>query len=162
MADADVIAGITAAVQVGAVSADVVADRGPLHAATRAVELGGSDSDRHSAARRTAQAQRAVSLTQRRLADPAAVIAGLPPDRTPLARVDAYDVLLPKHHTPTAATTSTQENASWAVVPATSITPTLRRRRGLTQEARPPQSIKPAGGCGYTPCARFSTRRCKP
>ena len=38
--------------------------------------------------------QRVVSLTQRRLADPAAVIAGLPPDRRPLPSVAAYDELL--------------------------------------------------------------------
>jgi len=35
-----------------------------------------------------------VSLTERRLADPAAVIAGLPPDRRVLPSVDVYDELL--------------------------------------------------------------------
>ena len=37
---------------------------------------------------------RVVSLTQRRLADPAAVIAGLPADRRPAPSVAGYDVLL--------------------------------------------------------------------
>jgi hypothetical protein len=35
-----------------------------------------------------------VSLTQRRLMDPLAVIAGLPPDRRPAPSVAAYDELL--------------------------------------------------------------------
>lgn len=42
--------------------------------------------------------QRVVSLTQRRLTDPAAVIAGLPPDTRPLPSVVAYDELLPRRH----------------------------------------------------------------
>jgi hypothetical protein len=37
---------------------------------------------------------RVVSLAQYRLADPAAVIAELSPDRRPLPTVDAYDDLL--------------------------------------------------------------------
>jgi hypothetical protein len=35
-----------------------------------------------------------VSLTQRRLGDPEATIAALPPDRRPLPTVSAYDELL--------------------------------------------------------------------
>jgi hypothetical protein len=37
-----------------------------------------------------------VSLTQRRLADPAAVIAGLPADHRPPPAVSAYNELLPR------------------------------------------------------------------
>jgi hypothetical protein len=37
---------------------------------------------------------RVVSLTRRRLADPAAVIAGLPPDKRPQPTVAGYDQLL--------------------------------------------------------------------
>jgi hypothetical protein len=37
-----------------------------------------------------------VSLTERRLADPAAVIAGLPADHRPPPAVSAYDELLPR------------------------------------------------------------------
>lgn len=40
--------------------------------------------------------QRVVSLAQRRLMDPAAVIAGLPHDTRPLPSVNAYDELLAK------------------------------------------------------------------
>jgi len=82
----DVVDGLTAALTVGVVHADVVA-----------VE-----------ARRIAQARppfdacvepandpaRVVSLTERRLLDPAAVIAGLPADERPLPTVTAYDELL--------------------------------------------------------------------
>lgn len=41
-----------------------------------------------------ARERQVVSLTQRRLADPAAVIAGLPPDTRPLPSVASYDELL--------------------------------------------------------------------
>lgn len=75
MAVADVIAGITAALQVGVVSADVVALEGRRHAGTG----GRAGSDRHLAAHGVEPEQRVVSLTQRRLADPAAVIAGCRP-----------------------------------------------------------------------------------
>ncbi|MGH3951698.1 MAG: hypothetical protein ACRDSE_21705 [Pseudonocardiaceae bacterium] len=37
-----------------------------------------------------------VSLTERRLADPAAVLAGLPADHRPPPAVAAYDELLPR------------------------------------------------------------------
>lgn len=89
----DVIAGITAALSVGAVTADVVAVEARRAAASRdAAGWGQKDGD-HAAP--TAQReQRIISLTQRRLADPAAVIAGLPPDRRPLPSVAGYDQLL--------------------------------------------------------------------
>jgi hypothetical protein len=108
---ADVIAGISAALGVGAVSADVVAVEARLHATNNASPAaGGSSLDCHRVARAPGHEQRVVSLTQRRLTDPAAVIAGLPPDHRALPRVDAYDQLLPTR-TKAAAATS-QESAS--------------------------------------------------
>ena len=83
----DVVAGIRAALTVGAVSADVVAVEARLHAA-------GSEPGRHPVAHDRGPEQRVVSLTQRRLAHPAAVIAGLPPDRRPLPNLAQYDQLL--------------------------------------------------------------------
>ncbi|WP_091557587.1 IS21 family transposase [Arthrobacter sp. ok362] len=90
----DVRAGITAALGVGAVSADVVAVEARRHATISS--RGGSGSDRHPGAHDEVNVQRVVSLTQRRLMDPAAVIAGLPPDTRPLPSVSAYDELLAK------------------------------------------------------------------
>ncbi|WP_051478411.1 IS21 family transposase [Arthrobacter sp. H5] len=89
MAAQDVIAGITAALTVGAVTADVVAVE-----ARRYEALGGSGLDRHRVEQARGPERRVVSLTQRRLADPAAVIAGLPVDTRPLPSVAAYDQLL--------------------------------------------------------------------
>jgi hypothetical protein len=57
---------------------------------------------------------RVVSLTQRRLSDPDATFAALPPDRRPPPSVAAYDELLPRR----AAATSTQPGA--AASPASS------------------------------------------
>jgi transposase len=115
--DADSIkAGISAALGVGAVSADVVAVEARRHAA--AAE-GGSDSGRHSGAHRVAhrveEVQRVVSLTQRRLMEPAAVIAGLPADTRPIPSVGVYDELLAKRPqpSPTALSrTASKENIS--------------------------------------------------
>lgn len=81
----DVLAGITAALKVGSVSADVVAVEARKNAqnrgaATRPVDV----SPRH---------ERIVSLTERRLVDQA---AQLPGDDRPLPTVDAYDDLLGK------------------------------------------------------------------
>lgn len=90
----DVIAGITSALGVGAVSADVVAVEARRHAA--GMTAGGSGSDRHPGAHDDVNVQLVVSLTQRRLMDPTAVIAGLPPDARPLPSVSAYDELLAK------------------------------------------------------------------
>lgn len=91
----DVAAGIRAALSVGAVSADVVAVEARLHA-------GGSGLDRHRVEPEPAREQRVVSLTQRRLADPQAVIAGLPPDQRPTPNVAHYDELLKRRTSPTA------------------------------------------------------------
>ena len=46
--------------------------------------------------------RRVISLTERRLADPAAVIAGLPADQRPLPSVTAYDQLLARRAHPAA------------------------------------------------------------
>ncbi len=93
MTAADVIAGIRAALTVGAVSADVVAVEARLHAT-------GSGFGRHLVEQTPHAEQRVVSLTQRRLTDPTAVIAGLPPDTRPLPSVAGYDELLQRRARP--------------------------------------------------------------
>ena len=85
----EVIAGIHAALQVGAVTADVVAVE-----ARRQTSTGGPGLHGHLRELASGREQRVVSLTQRRLADPAAVIAGLPADTRPLPSVAGYDELL--------------------------------------------------------------------
>jgi len=110
MDEADIEAGITAALGVGAVSADVVAVEARRHA-TGSAAGGGSGSDRHRGAHAEAKVQRVVSLTQRRLMDPAAVIAGLPRDTRPVPSVSAYDELLAKR-TEHPAGTEPKENIS--------------------------------------------------
>jgi hypothetical protein len=79
MDNADVIAGISAALSVGAHSADVVA----VEARKAAAERGNGP----AAATRPAPAAMVTSLTLRRLAE-------LPPDTRPLPAVDACDQLL--------------------------------------------------------------------
>jgi transposase len=106
---ADIQAGIIAALGVGAVSADVVAVEARRHAAC--VPAGGAGSDRHPGAHAEVKVQRVVSLTQRRLMDPAAVIAGLPPDTRPVPSVGVYDGLLVKRTEHSAGTVS-KENLS--------------------------------------------------
>ncbi len=93
-----VTAGISSALSVGAVTADVVAVEARRHANTTTA-AGGASSDRHHAEQSVAREQRVVSLTQRRLTDPAAVIAGLPPDTRPIPSVAVYDELLPRRRT---------------------------------------------------------------
>ncbi len=102
MAAEDVTAGITAALTVGAVTADVVAVEARRHEA-----LGGSRLDRPHVEQARGPERRVVSLTQRRLADPAAIIAGLPADTRPLPSVSAYDQLLrlPERKAPETAPT---------------------------------------------------------
>lgn len=85
----EVTAGIRAALQVGAVTADVVAVEARRYAANA-----GPESNRHPVEHAREPERNVVSLTQRRLADPAAVIAGLPPDARPLPSVAKYDELL--------------------------------------------------------------------
>lgn len=91
----DIIEGISAALRVGAVSADVVAVEARRVAAERNFP-GWVRPDCHPGAKADVLEHRVVSLTQRRLTDPAAVIAGLPPDKRPLPSVAGYDELL-KH-----------------------------------------------------------------
>ncbi|WP_115789412.1 IS21 family transposase [Arthrobacter silvisoli] len=111
---ADVVAGMTAALKVGAVSADVVAVEARRHAANTIQLEGGAGPDRHPGARDGAKAHRVVSLTQRRLTDPATVIAGLPPDTRPLPSVAGYDELLAKRATTNAVSNvpASKENIS--------------------------------------------------
>jgi len=111
MAAGDVIAGIAAPLSVGAVTADVVAVEARRNATTASGES--NDADDLNTAKAVAPVRpRVVSLTQRRLTDPAAVIAGLPPDTRPLPNVAAYDELLPKRRTSTSAAATSQESAS--------------------------------------------------
>lgn len=98
MDDADVVAGITAALRVGAVSADVVAVEARRVAAERNTP-GWVRPECDSGAKEEIVEHRIISLTQRRLADPAAVVAGLPPDKRPLPTVAGYDQLLNKRTT---------------------------------------------------------------
>ena len=91
----EVIAGIHAALQVGAVTADVVAVE-----ARRQTSTGGPGLHGHLRELASGREQRVVSLTQRRLADPAAVIAGLPADTRPLPSVAGYDELLERRARP--------------------------------------------------------------
>jgi hypothetical protein len=95
MTTADITAGIRAALTVGAVTADVVAVEARL-----AANSSGTGSGRHPVADDRADERRVVSLTQRRLRDPEAVIAGLPPDHRPLPDLDRYDQLLRRQTTP--------------------------------------------------------------
>lgn len=105
----EIHAGITAALGVGAVSADVVAVEARRHATISSG--GGPGSDRLPGAQGELKVQRVVSLTQRRLMDPAAVIAGLPADTRPLPSVSVYDELLAKRIQHPAGTAS-KENIS--------------------------------------------------
>jgi hypothetical protein len=92
----DVIAGIRAALSVGAVSADVVAV-----AVEARMHASGSVQGPSAAEQRPGPVERkVVSLTQRRLTDPAAVIAGLPKDTRPVPSVTAYDELLKRRKKP--------------------------------------------------------------
>jgi len=99
--DQAVIAGITAALTVGAVSADVVAVEARRHADTTDDPTETRAERGHAGGRGRADQRRVVSLTQRRLTDPAAVIAGLPPDTRPVPSVAAYDELLARRTAPT-------------------------------------------------------------
>ena len=97
IAHGDVIAALAALVPVGATSADVVAVEARKIAALRGDE-------RPDARRETTNDRvRVISLTERRLGAPAAVIAGLPADERPMPRVDAYDELLARRPSATPA-----------------------------------------------------------
>jgi len=94
MAGADVIAGLRAAISVGAVTADVVAVEARRHAAQPQQLQTSRDRVRFPSMAEQEAMPRVVSLTQRRLADPAAIIAGLPADTRPAPSVAGYDELL--------------------------------------------------------------------
>jgi len=92
LAHADVVAGLAAAVSVGATTADVVAVEARKAAQTRPAAAE-PPMGRPVLAPPT-EVGTVVSLTARRLADPAAVVAGLPADPRPLPSVAHYDDLL--------------------------------------------------------------------
>jgi transposase len=119
MATSDITAGIEAALTVGAVTADVVAVEARRAAAERLtadrLQPITAQGEPVSIVRPAARERRVISLTQRRLADPAAVIAGLPPDTRPLPSVAGYDELLTRRtpdQPPTGTTRETRENIS--------------------------------------------------
>jgi hypothetical protein len=91
LAHADVVDGLTAATSIGAARADVVAVEARRIAESRPAQDFSSQDDGGSV---RVPAHRVISLTERRLGDPAAVIAGLPADTRPLPTVAAYDELL--------------------------------------------------------------------
>ncbi|MCD2191005.1 IS21 family transposase [Actinomycetospora soli] len=81
-----VLAGLRAAISVGAVRADVVAVEARRHQQDHTpIAVAASSVD---------SSLRVVSLTERRLADPGATVASLPADTRPLPTVAAYDELL--------------------------------------------------------------------
>lgn len=85
-----VIAGITSALSVGAISPDVVAVEARRHATT------------HTPIPTTpTRGETVVNLPPRRPTDPHQVIAHLPEDTRPLPTVTAYDELLRRRHTAT-------------------------------------------------------------
>jgi transposase len=91
MRHADVVAGLIAATQVGATNPDVVAVE-----ARKAADRPGDGTAPVPAASGSSAGGPVVSLTERRLADPSAVIAGLPADHRPPPAVAPYDELLPR------------------------------------------------------------------
>lgn len=103
---ADVITGLATALAFGATTADLVAVEARKANQTRgghrpAGSAAGSVTEPAPSPRPAASpgpaavaGPRVASLTERRLADPAAVIAGLPADTRPLPSVAAYDQLL--------------------------------------------------------------------
>jgi hypothetical protein len=99
----DVVDGVCAALGVGVPRADVVA----VEARRLADQRGDAPPPTPSAA----PPARVASLTQRRLADPAAVIAGLPPDQRPMPSVAGYDELLTRRGPARAAAASSTKGA---------------------------------------------------
>jgi len=86
----DVVDGLVAATGIGAARADLVAVEARRVAETRSA----SNVVSGSAEVAEEPVRQVTSLTERRLGDPAAVIAGLPADTRPLPTVAAYDELL--------------------------------------------------------------------
>jgi len=88
------VAGLAAATSIGAARADVVAVEARRIAENRPSQ---DFSSQDEGGLVSVPARRVISLTERRLGDPAAVIAGLPADTRPLPTVAAYDELLTRH-----------------------------------------------------------------
>jgi transposase len=105
----DVHAGLQAAVAVGACTADVVAVEARKH--HRDTDGGANDIE-NPVAHDDLLEHRVVSLTERRLNDPAAIIAGLPPDTRPLPSVASYDDLLPLRQRALHAAAQTKEETA--------------------------------------------------
>ena len=72
----------------------------------------GATQPEHPVGQDDSAGQRVVSLTERRLSDPTAVIAGLPPDSRPLPSVDRYDELLTRRKTAPPAADLSKGNVS--------------------------------------------------
>ena len=108
MYSADIVAGLAAALQVGAVTADVVAVEARRHGTTHP-----SEASKRVLSNAPTPDHRVISLTQRRLADPEAVIAGLPADRRPTPSVEGYDELLTlaRRRSPATTRITTEETA---------------------------------------------------
>lgn len=109
LAHTDVVDALRAVVPVGATTADVVAVEARKIASLRTpitldATVGATDEVPVGA--------RVVSLTERRLADPTAVIAGLPADPRPLPSVTAYDELLARRTPTTPAAVTTRAGSS--------------------------------------------------
>ena len=123
--DRDVIEGLAAATAVGAVRADVVAVEARRIACNRP-----RTPDIDHIPNDPARVPALASLTQRRLSDPAAVIAGLPPDRRPLPTVNAYDEPLGrrKRTAPQAEQPTARRGRGVMSQPG-------RRRRAMTEQA---------------------------
>lgn len=94
---ADVVAGIQTALTVGATTADLVAVEARKIGQHRPTPIP-LDTSPVAGARQSPG--RLVSLTERRITDPEAVIGGLPPDPRPLPSVAHYDELLNLRHPP--------------------------------------------------------------
>lgn len=96
-----VLAGLRAAVEVGAVRADVVAVEARRHHDHQSTAASSGSPDELDPG-----SLRVISLTERRLADPGATIASLPADTRPIPSVGAYDELLSRRresHPPAAS-----------------------------------------------------------
>lgn len=112
LAAVDVVDGLTAALGVGAVRADVVAVEARRIADQRPTERTSSTLGTAEVTPARIPSARVASLTERRLADPTAVIAGLPSDARPAPTVTAYDELLTRRRTPPTTATAPAQASS--------------------------------------------------